>query len=191
MIKTIKKLLLFDQHTCPWWLCFTFDNPIRKLFHQPNKILSNYIKSGDNVLDIGAGMGYFTIPIAKMVSPEGKVTAVDLQPEMLKYLMLRAKKNKIENSIITHICKTNTLGLNDKYDFILAFWMAHEVKNNEVFFNEIYNLLIPSGKFLLVEPKIHTRKKDFDKLLNIAKNAGFGPINSPHIFMSWTTLFKS
>jgi hypothetical protein len=33
-------LLVRDKHVCPWWCCFTFDNPIRRLFHNPVGILS-------------------------------------------------------------------------------------------------------------------------------------------------------
>ena len=63
------------KFVCPWWLCFTFDNPLRKLLHNPEAILNPYIHPGNNVIDVGAGMGYFSIPLAKLVGPAGHVTA--------------------------------------------------------------------------------------------------------------------
>ena len=77
-------------HTCPWWLLFTFDNPLRRLIHDPEKILAPYVESGDAVLDVGCGMGYFSLGLAKLVGPEGKVIAADLQPQMLAGLKKRA-----------------------------------------------------------------------------------------------------
>ncbi|PKL15702.1 MAG: hypothetical protein CVV49_20105 [Spirochaetae bacterium HGW-Spirochaetae-5] len=46
----IDKIFSKEDHTCPWWLCFTFDNPIRGLLQNPYKILSNYVKPGDAIL---------------------------------------------------------------------------------------------------------------------------------------------
>ena len=58
---------------CPWWLCFTFDNFLRRRFQNPAKIMSSYVREGWTVLDVGPGMGYFTISLAKLVGPSGKV----------------------------------------------------------------------------------------------------------------------
>jgi len=53
-------LFVRERHVCPWWLCFTFDNLIRKLLHNPENILAPYVHEGNTVLDIGPGMGYFS-----------------------------------------------------------------------------------------------------------------------------------
>jgi SAM-dependent methyltransferase len=79
-------------HTCPWWLLFTFDNPIRKLVHQPEKVLAPYVKPGDTVLDVGCGMGYFTLGLAQLVGAEGQVIAADLQTQMLAGLQKRGER---------------------------------------------------------------------------------------------------
>ena len=72
-----------DGHTCPWWLCFTFDNPLRGLLQNPFRILNGYVNQGDIVLDIGPGMGYFTFPISEMTGGSGKVVALDIQEGIL------------------------------------------------------------------------------------------------------------
>ena len=112
---------------CPWWLCFTFDNPFRKLFHNPEIILAPYLRPGHRVIDIGSGMGYFTIPIAKLVGTSGHVTAIDIQTEILSVLISRSRKNRVSDRIKTHLASPESIGNHEKADFILAFWMVHEV----------------------------------------------------------------
>jgi predicted methyltransferase len=62
-----------SSHVCPWWLCRTFDNPLRQLIHNPERILAGLAQPGETVLDLGCGMGYFSISLAKLVGPQGKV----------------------------------------------------------------------------------------------------------------------
>ena len=64
-------------HTCPWWLLFTFDNPLRRLVHNPQEILRPYVERGDTVLDVGCGMGSFTLGLAELVGKDGRVIAAD------------------------------------------------------------------------------------------------------------------
>jgi len=83
-------LLFYRKRVCPWWICFTFDNVLRTLFHDPDQILRPYINEGNVVLDIGPGMGYFAIPMAKMICENGRVIAADIQEKMLSHLNKRA-----------------------------------------------------------------------------------------------------
>ena len=55
------------QGACTWWIAYTFDNPLRRLIHKPQKILGNYIKEGMTVMDLGCGMGHFSIGMAGLV----------------------------------------------------------------------------------------------------------------------------
>jgi 2-polyprenyl-3-methyl-5-hydroxy-6-metoxy-1,4-benzoquinol methylase len=72
-----------STRTCPWWLAATFDNPFRRFFHNPAVILGDLVTPGQTVIDLGCGMGYFSLAMAKMVAPDGQVIAVDLQSQML------------------------------------------------------------------------------------------------------------
>jgi len=187
----VKKLLFHDQHICPWWCCFTFDNFLRKFFHNPEKILQPYIIKGSTVLDIGPGMGYFSIPLARMVGETGNVIAADVQPEMLRALWRRAKRAGVEHQIITHLCKADSLGLDIQFDFVLAFWMVHEVPNQFFFFREIRSLLRLSGKFLLSEPILHVNQKGFENTLETAESCGLVLMERPKISLSRSALFRT
>jgi ubiquinone/menaquinone biosynthesis C-methylase UbiE len=158
---------------CPWWLCFTFDNPLRKIFHRPEKILSPYLRPGDNAVDIGSGMGYFAIPMARLVGPLGRVTAVDIQAKMLSVVASRAMKKGVGDRIQTHLAFSESLGVHDQADLVLAFWMVHEVPDQRRLLAEIRDLLKPKGRFLLVEPKFHVRRDNFENTLRIARELGF------------------
>jgi len=108
------KKIMDTKHVCPWWLCFTFDNPIRKLIHDPVKILSPYVHKGNKAIDIGPGMGYFSIPMAKLVGHSGHVTAIDIQPKMLSVLMRRAQKKGLSDRIKTHLAGPDSIGFHER-----------------------------------------------------------------------------
>jgi len=177
-----------NNHVCPWWLCFTFDNLLRRLVQNPEKIIESYVHSGDTVLDVGPGMGYFSIPLAKMVGERGRVFAADVQEEMLNALQKRAKRAGVEKRITLHLCKKDSLGLDTKFDFALAFWMIHEVPEQESFFKEIRSLLKPNGNLLISEPTIHVTKAMYEETVKKAIRAGFTLIGSPNIFLSRSAL---
>ena len=169
MLKTIKKKLLFEEHLCPWWLAYFFDNRIRKLFHNPDKMLKSYISKKVVLLDIGCGMGYFSIGMAKLTGNKGKVIAVDIQQKMLEVMKKRALKEGVSDRIAPHLGSENELELKAKVDFALSFWMVHEVPNKKEFPNQVCKRLKGKGKYLIVEPKFHTSEKYFDELENTCK----------------------
>jgi ubiquinone/menaquinone biosynthesis C-methylase UbiE len=191
MRNPFKKIIFQHEHVCPWWFCFTFDNFLRKLIHNSKEILRPYVVEGNAVLDIGPGMGYFSIPLASIVGETGKVIVADIQPEMLKALQKRAKKAGVEKRITTHLCKVDSLGLDRQFDFVLAFWMVHEVPNQLVFFKEIRSLLKPSGKFLLSEPILHVNQAMFEKTVKTAESVGLVLKEKPKISLSRSALFTA
>ena len=189
MRNPLKKLLFHHEHVCPWWFCFIFDNFLRKLLHNSEEILRLYVVEGNTILDIGPGMGYFSIPLARMVGEKGKVIAADIQPEMLQALRRRARRAGVEQQVITHLSKAESLGLDRQFDFVLAFWMVHEVPNHLAFFEEIKSLLKPSGKFLLAEPVLHVNQAMYEKTVKTAESVGLVLKEKPKISLSRSALF--
>lgn len=176
---------------CPFWVGYLLISPLRTLMQNPEKILSRYITSGMKVLDIGCGMGFFSLPIARMVGSKGKVICIDVQDKMIKSLQRRAKKAGLTDIIETRICHQNSLGLddlNEEIDFALAFAIVHEVPNVTQFFSEIHKTIKPTGMLLVAEPKGHVSKKDFEITISIAQHNGFKAISHPQIRRNRTIL---
>ena len=175
---------------CPWWLASALDNPIRKLIHNPEKILNGYIERGQTILDLGCGPGTFTIAMAKMVGDTGKVIAVDVQDEMLQRVKMMAARVGLESRIITHKSLPERIGVSDKVDFALAFYMVHEVPDAEAFLREVASLLKPKGKLLVVEPKFHVSASSFEKTRDVALRIGLKLISEPSIRLSRSMLLQ-
>lgn len=179
-----------NHHICTWWIAYTFDNPVRKLIHNPPKIFGDYIQEGMTVMDVGCGMGYFSIGMAKLVGASGKVIAVDLQQKMLDVMLKRTRWAGVADRIIPHRCEAGTLGIREPVDFILAFWMVHEVGDKLKFFQQLRSTLTPGGKLLIAEPKMHVTADELDQTIEIANNNGFQSCGRPEIRLSRTALFQ-
>jgi ubiquinone/menaquinone biosynthesis C-methylase UbiE len=178
----------FNKITCPWWFLFTFDNPLRRILQDPEKILEPYVKSGDIAVDIGCGMGYFSIPLARLVGTSGQVIAVDLQKQMLAGLTKRAKQAGLLDRIEIHQCSQTQLGIQSQVDFVLAFWMVHEVHQLRPFLQQIYKLLKGNGQLLIAEPFIHVSENDFKLLVKELEAIGFAIDQQPNIWFSRSIL---
>ncbi|MBA4383829.1 MAG: hypothetical protein C0410_03770 [Anaerolinea sp.] len=180
---------LKSNFTCPWWLLFTFDNPMRKLMHNPNKILKPYVRAGNTVLDIGCGMGYFSLELARLAGPNGKVIAADLQPQMLAGLKKRAKNAGVQSIIQPHLCTPSRIGVAEPVDMIFAFWMVHEVCNRKAFLQELHSMLKPDGILLIVEPIIHVTRRNFETTLDMGCELGFIEVSHPQVAISRSVVF--
>ena len=185
-----------NARTCPWWLIPTFDNPVRRLIHDPQQILARYVHPGDIVLDVGCGMGYFTLPLARLVRLEdsgctgGSVIAADLQPQMLAGLRRRAERAGLLDPIRFLQSTPDRIGLDCPLDFALAFWMVHEVRQPEPFLQEIVTALKSGGQLLIVEPVIHVRDRAFEGTVRLAERQGLAVQDRPPVKLSRAALFR-
>jgi ubiquinone/menaquinone biosynthesis C-methylase UbiE len=189
MSNPIVKRFMIDDRVCPWWFAYTFDNPLRRWLHNPRQILGPYVTEGDVAIDIGCGMGPFTVELARLVGSSGRVIAVDLQDKMLQRVKTRVNKAGLAGRVELHRCTPDSLGLTEEADFVLAFWMAHEAPDARSFFDQIAALLKDGGCLLLVEPKGHVGQEDFAHEVDAAEAAGLALRESPKITLSRAALF--
>jgi ubiquinone/menaquinone biosynthesis C-methylase UbiE len=175
---------ILKEHVCPWWLGYLLISPLRRFFHDPDTLVKPYVKEGMTVLDIGCGMGFFSLPVARMVGASGRVVCVDLQDKMIKGLVKRAKKAALLDRIDARVCGGNHLSIEDMggaVDFALTFALIHEVPDKERLLAEIAGAMKQHRKILIGEPKGHVSKDDFDKTVSIARDAGFEAVDHPKI----------
>lgn len=180
-----------DNRVCPVERAGGLDNMIRRLFQNPKKILKKYINGGMTVLDLGCGPGFFSIAMAEMIGESGLVIAADLQKGMLIKLKEKIKGTEIEKRIQVHSTGKNNIGISRKVDFILAFYLFHELPDQVKILKEIKSILKPNGIFFLVEPKyFHVSKEEFEESVNNARKMGFTIVERPGIFLSRAAVLK-
>ena len=163
---------------CPWWLTYTFDNPLRKLIQDPYAILSPHVRPGMRVADVGCGMGYFTIPLAQLVGDSGYVQAIDLQAQQLKRVEKRARKSGVAARVDRTPATEDSLNLKGSMDFILAFAVVHEVPSAEKFFREIADSLKLGSRILVAEPTHHVSQELLEKEIEMAEKNGLKLVQS-------------
>jgi len=164
------------DHVCPPWIGYLLINPLRKLLENPNKIMGPFVQEGMTVLEPGCGMGFFTLPLARMVGPAGRVVAVDIQKKMLSALERRARKAGVLDRIELRHADGDGMGVEDlsgEVDFTAALHVVHEVPDQSRFYTETWETLKPGGKLLVVEPKGHVSQENFEQSVSLAEKVGF------------------
>ncbi|HEY9831009.1 MAG TPA: class I SAM-dependent methyltransferase [Stenomitos sp.] len=134
-------------HTEALWL----ERPSREMTEQPQQVVDALnLKPTDVVADIGAGTGYFSFRISPLV-PQGKVLAVDIQPEMVDIMNFLKQENQITNveSILGHVTNPNLP--QETVDLALMVDAYHEFEYPKEMMEGIVRSLKPGGRVVLVE----------------------------------------
>jgi len=179
-----------SRRVCPVGLAGHLDSRIRRWVQNPQTILGPYIEEGMVVLDIGCGPGFFSIDMARMVGESGRVIAADLQEGMLQKLRNKIRGTELEQRVTLHQCDENRIGVSERVDFVLLFYMVHEVTEVEGLFSEIETILKPKGLVFVVEPPLHVSKKAFENTVKKAHDAGLSVVERPRIFLSKAVVLK-
>jgi ubiquinone/menaquinone biosynthesis C-methylase UbiE len=177
-------------YVCPTELAGSLDNLLRKLVHNPRKILEPYIRKNMTVLDLGCGPGYFTTELARLVGEEGRIIAADLQQGMLEKAFRKIRGTDLEQRVKIHKCQDYKIGVSEKVDFVLVFWMVHEVSDQLRLFGELKSILNSDGRIWIIEPKIHVKEKSFRKMITYSESAGFEIIERPKVCLSRTVILS-
>ena len=124
----------------------------RAAFQKPEQIMASLaFKPGERVADVGAGSGYFTIPIAKAVGPAGSVLAVDINPDMLDYVDKRAQAEKLTNIKLLRSRPDDPMLPPGGADTILLVDVLHYVKQRTLFAAKLKAGLAPGGRIVVID----------------------------------------
>ena len=178
------------NRVCPVERAGVLDTRFRRWIQSPKRILKPYIKEGMRVLDLGCGPGVYTLELAKMVGWKGTVVAADLQEGMLQIVQKKIRGTALEKIIELHQTSPQSLNLSIKTDFILAFYVLHEIPDKENLYKELHSLLKPGGKLLIIEPKGHVSKQEFETMILQFTSLGFHATSCSKVFFSRTALLQ-
>ena len=136
------------------------------------------------VMDVGCGVGFFSIALARIVGDEGCVIAVDVQQKMLDVLQQRAERAGVADRIRLHRSAPALIGVDTDVDSVLAFWMVHEVPDPRGLLRQICSSLGSGDKFLVAEPRFHVSSKTYGRTLTSAEGLGLRLYERPRIRLS-------
>ena len=127
-----------------------FDDPERDAWQKPHEVIGALTLKPDAVVaDIGSGTGYFSVRFAHMV-PKGRVYGVDTEPDMVKYLAERAKREGLDN--VTAVAGApGDPRLPEKADLIILVDVYHHLDNRERYFGKLRDLLTPGGRVAVID----------------------------------------
>jgi SAM-dependent methyltransferase len=135
-------------------------------------------------------MGYFSLGMAKLVGPGGRVLSLDIQEKMLNVLEKRARKAGLWDRIETRLIDPDGFGLAEKASFANCFWMVHEVPDQLKLFSDLADALDPGAHVLVAEPRManHVSEADLENTISLSYGAGFSLAGRPAIRFSSSAL---
>jgi ubiquinone/menaquinone biosynthesis C-methylase UbiE len=109
---------------------------------------------------------------------------------MLQKLRDKIQGTELEARMTLHRCEENKIGVPENVDFILAFYLLHEVPDQDGFLEEMATMLNPGGQVLIVEPPFRVSKTEFEETVRRALNAGLSVVGRPKVLFSKAALLK-
>ena len=127
-----------------------FDDPERDAWQKPHQVIEALaLKPDATVADIGSGTGYFAVRLAHFV-PQGRVYAVDIEPDMVKYLADRAKREGL-NNLTTVAGAPDDARLPRTVDLVLMVDTYHHIEQREAYFRKLAQSLKPGGRVAIID----------------------------------------
>ncbi len=165
----------------PYWISFTLLHPWRKIAVPRERFIRKAgIGVGKTVLELGAGPGFFTEYIAKVITQKGTVYAHDVQEKILAQLERRMKKFKVTENIKPLLSSSADIPLPDKsIDVVFAANVFEEIEKEDLLEDsaeEIKRLLKTGGHITVIEHRHGVSKKRFEKIVKVLEEAGLKPV---------------
>jgi cyclopropane fatty-acyl-phospholipid synthase-like methyltransferase len=130
-----------------------FDDPERDRWQKPHEVIQALgLQADARIADLGAGTGYFAARLANML-PQGRVYAVDIEPDMVRYLEARAKREGLRN-VVALKGEPDDPRLPEKVDLILVVDVYHHIEARADYFRRLRAMLRPGGRVAIIDFKL-------------------------------------
>jgi len=127
-----------------------FDDPTRDEWQKPHEVIMALALAPDaKVADIGAGTGYFAARLAHM-TPQGRIYAADIEPDMVRYLAERAKREGLANLQAVQ-AKPDDAALPEKVDCALVVDTYHHIDDRISYFRRLRERLKPNAQVAIID----------------------------------------
>ena len=127
-----------------------FDDPARDAWQKPHEVITALSPAADSVVaDIGSGTGYFAARLAHFV-PKGRVYGVDTEPDMVKYLGERAKREGLAN-LVSIAGRPDDANLPAKVDLVLMVDVYHHISDRESYFRKLRGSLRAGARVAIID----------------------------------------
>ena len=149
-LKLIIKFMKKGGDPCPSSLSWIVDLPIRRYYMQP--VLDRVgMQPGETILELGPGPGAFTVDAAKLLGPDGKLIAVDIQPEMIEQVNRRVAQAGLTN-VETRVASAYGLPIEDgSIDRVFMVTVLPEIPDPVRGLQEVRRVLKAGGLFSTTE----------------------------------------
>jgi ubiquinone/menaquinone biosynthesis C-methylase UbiE len=157
---------------CPAALSWLVDNPIRRRYVRP--MLDRIgVRSGEQVLELGPGPGVFTVAAGRRVGPEGRLIAIDIQPEMIARVDQRVREAGLAH-VETHVASAHQLPLDDEsVDRAFLITVLPEIPDRARALAELYRALRPDGVLSITEEFYDPDYLFLPETIRLVEAAGF------------------
>ncbi|MEB2310794.1 MAG: class I SAM-dependent methyltransferase [Sorangiineae bacterium] len=130
-----------------------FDDPARDAWQRPDAVVRALgLSQSATVIDLGAGTGYFTVRLARAV-PEGKVLAIDVEPDMVDWLKQRAARERLTN-VEARLAAPNDPRVTGQAELVLVVDTYHHIEDRPAYFRALAEHLTPNGRVAILDFKL-------------------------------------
>ena len=167
------------------------EDPARKVWLPPAEVLGALVlRSGDTIADLGAGTGYFSLPLAQAVGAEGKVYAVDAQAEMLALLGQKLHERSVSNVELIHAEAESTALPDGSCNLVFLANVWHEFADRSAVLDESRRILKHRGRIAILDWRPDVERENGPPLdhrlnasdaLNQLRSVGFHPVANVNV----------